>query len=273
MDSSLKKCILSLSFLILFSTVALLAQEGQEPQAAKEEQKVEKVSQEQITKWIEQLASQEKQEVENAIAALSAQKEEAFPVILANLHHTNKVIRWQCLQLVSEYTEKAQEILPSLLKQIKEETESDILRKIIALLGASKSKEASDALLACVDHADASVRSDVLWTLAVMGEKTLNSILIDRLKVEKSPEVKATIFRTLAVSKDEVSILTALDMFPDQTLQEDKTEVLMAYCDCAAVIHNSQVLSDVATGSVQDAVRTYALEKCCLLSQKKMQDF
>lgn len=269
MDSSLKKCILSLSFLILFSTVALLAQEGQEPQAAKEEQKVEKVSQEQITKWIEQLASQEKQEVENAIAALSAQKEEAFPVILANLHHTNKVIRWQCLQLVSEYTEKAQEILPSLLKQIKEETESDILRKIIALLGASKSKEASDALLACVDHADASVRSDVLWTLAVMGEKTLNSILIDRLKVEKSPEVKATIFRTLAVSKDEVSILTALDMFPDQTLQEDKTEVLMAYCDCAAVIHNSQVLSDVATGSVQDAVRTYALEKMLPLITEK----
>lgn len=257
MDSSLKKCILSLLFLSFFCTLTCFAQE------------VEKASQEQITQWIEKLASQEKEEVEKAVASLTEKKEEAFPVLLSNLHHANKAVRWQCLQILASYTEKTQELISPLIQQIKVETESDILRKIIALLGASKTKEATDALLSCVDHAEPSVRSDAIWTLAVMGEKTLPSVLIERLKVEKSPEVKASIFRTLAVSKDEVAIMSALEMFPDQTVQEDKLEVLMAYCDCAAVIQYSQVLADVATGSVQDEARLYALERLLPLITEK----
>lgn len=195
----------------------------------------------QLQQAVLQLGSMKQEEVIVATEVLIQQKQRAYPLIIAGLRNNNFEVRIQCLQFLSQYPEQKAEISKLLLELINEEKNKEsatMLHQIIVVIPNFAGEEAIADLTLLLDHNANNIREDVIWSLRLLQDKDLSSKLIQRLTKEPIPEVRATILRNLALTKNAEDITKALLFLANETVKDSKNEVAVAEVDCAALLNN-----------------------------------
>ncbi len=214
---------------------------------------------------VEKLASDKKEDVEAAILSLTQNKDAAFSAILAGLKNVNPQVRVQCLQLLEQYTEQTSEIGAMLKQLLTEESETSVLRRIMAVV-SKYNKDVIPELTNLLDHPVSTIRSEAIWSLAILNDPDLSEKLVQRFAQEPILDVKKAILDALSRSQNLEKIEAALRIATKEKV--DKEEILIAQCNCAVALKNEfgqKFLVEIGTKAESANVRKYALTN--LLSQ------
>ena len=266
--SFLRVSLLLLALIFYFISCDLKAQQANDKHQASapaaKEDKNKTAKGDLLKQAIEKLASDNKQEVEKAAKELLADRARALTLLIDAVSHSNELVRMRSLEMLATFSQHQAQIVPVLETRLEKEDKAQVLRKIIATLSLLQAKNSAKKISALLQYPDEKVKADAIWILTVFHYKPLPKQLLEMLKSEKSPIVKAAALRSLAVYKDAPSIINALEAIPDQSYPELKPEVLMAIADCAAALatpYGMEALADIASGAPAPEVRSYALNR------------